>query len=101
MSDYGSIDDIKRKTREGVYSAIAKDYSKNELRKYFVDITSVTNGQVIKLPYVSRVKCSSFRTYNSSSGGISSIRHVTPTAASQKVHRHLHHLWTGRAGPKV
>lgn len=74
MSDYGSIDDIKRKIREGVYSTIAKDYSKNELWKYFVDITSVTNGEVIKLPYVSCVKCSSVLTYNSSSGGTSHIR---------------------------
>jgi ribosomal protein S27E len=74
MSEYGSVEVIRRKIREGVYSTFVKDTSTNELWKYFLGITSVENGEVVKLPYVSCVKCGSVLTYNSKTGGTSHLR---------------------------
>jgi len=58
MSDYGSVEDIKRKIRVGIFGTIAKDSARNELWKHFVEITSLVDGEVIKLPYVSCTICS-------------------------------------------
>jgi hypothetical protein len=74
MSDYGSVEEIKRKIREGIYSTAAKDSTKNELWKHFVGITTLADGEVVKIPYVSCIKCSSVLTYNSKTGGTSHLR---------------------------
>ena len=42
MSDYGSVDDIKRKIGDGVYKTFVKSAnSKNELWKYFEGMSTV------------------------------------------------------------
>jgi len=71
MSDYGSVEDIERKIREGIFSTIAKDSARNELWKHFVGITSLVDGEVVKLivPYVVVL------IYNSKTGGTSHLQH--------------------------
>jgi len=65
-NDHGSVEDIKRKIREGIFRTIAKDSARNELRKNFVGITSLVDvAEVVKLPYVSCAICRSVLTYNS------------------------------------
>jgi len=83
MSDYGSVEDIKRKIREGIFSTIAKDSARNELWKHFVGITSLVDGEVIKLPYVSCTICSNVLTYNSKTGGTSHLRRHIEYCLSQ------------------
>jgi len=36
MSDYGSVEDIRRKIREGIYTTVTKDSARNELWKFCV-----------------------------------------------------------------
>ena len=49
MSDYGSVESIKQKIREGVYRTFIKDHGKNEPRKYFEGISATENGEETKL----------------------------------------------------
>jgi hypothetical protein len=74
MSDYGSVEDIRRKIRKGIYTTVAKDSARNELWKFFVCVASTVDGEVTKIPYVSCIRCNTVLTYNSKTDGTSHLR---------------------------
>jgi uncharacterized protein involved in tolerance to divalent cations len=74
MSDYGSVDDIRRKIREGIYTTATMDSARNELWKFFVGVSATVDGEVTKIPYVSCIRCNTVLTYNSKTGGTSHLR---------------------------
>jgi len=74
MSDYGSVEDIRCKICEGIYTTVTKDSARNELWKFFVCVAATLDGEVTKIPYVSCIRCNTVLTYNSKTGGTSHLR---------------------------
>ena len=74
MSDYGSVESIKQKIRQGLYRTFVKDHTKNELWKYFEGVSATEDGEETKLPYVRCMRCSGLLKYNSKSSGTSHLR---------------------------
>ena len=66
MSEYGFIDNIKRKIRDNVLKTEPKDASKNPLWKNFVAIfEEADNDKKVIIPFIVCVKCSSVMSYDS------------------------------------
>jgi len=74
MSDCGSLEEIKRKIREGIYSTFAKVFAKKRTVE-IEGISTVEDGKIIKLLYVHCTRYSSILKYNSKTSGTSHIRH--------------------------
>lgn len=77
MSDYGSVDDIKKKIRDEVYSTELKDEKdrrRNPLWELFLTITTDVDGEKTVIPYVSCTKCGHVLSYDSAKGGTSHLR---------------------------
>jgi len=69
MSEYRSIDNIKRKVRENVLKTELKDASKNPLWQNFVAIfEEVADDKKVVIPFIACVKCSSVMSYDSAKG---------------------------------
>jgi hypothetical protein len=76
MSDYGSVEDIKRKIADGTYKLFAKDgTSSNVLWTRFEGIAVVNDaGDSTELPFVSCLRCKKLLTYDKVKGGTSHLR---------------------------
>jgi hypothetical protein len=76
MSDYGSVEDIKRKIADGTYKLFTKDgTSSNTLWTYFEGIAVVDDaGERMELPFVSCLRCKKVLTYDKVKGGTSHLR---------------------------
>ena len=74
MSDYGSIEDIKKKIRENLLKTEPKDVSRNVLWQHFLAITNEVDGEKVIIPFVACIKCSSVLSYDSSKGSTLHLR---------------------------
>jgi hypothetical protein len=76
MSDYGSVEDIKRKIADGTYKLFTKDgTSSNVLWTRFEGIAVVDDaGDRTELPFVSCLRCKKLLTYDKVKGGTSHLR---------------------------
>jgi len=69
MSEYGSIDNIKRKIRDNVLKTEPKDASENPFWQNFVAIfEEVDDDKKVVIPFVGCVKWSSVMSYDSANG---------------------------------
>ena len=75
MSDFGTVEEIKKKIQRQLYRTEAKETSKNPLWNYFVSIVvTQENGDKQVIPFVSCKKCTAVLSYDSVKGGTSHLR---------------------------
>jgi hypothetical protein len=85
MSDYGSVDEIRRKISEGIYQVFAKGgtaSASSNVWNFFLGINAATGDDAEKrtvLPFVSCKRCSKVLSYDKIKGGTSHLRRHSET----------------------
>jgi hypothetical protein len=102
MSDFGTVEEIRKKIQKQMYLTEAKDASKNPLWSYFLSIVTLVDGDKQVIPFVSCKKCTAVLSYDSVKGGTSHLRrHVDGCSVPTSGQSSISNFFKGSGLPKA